>query len=63
MSSSYKSDLVTIDDVDIIGETDKAWHIDNGRTKAWIPKSLCEVYTEDGTIVLQEWLAIDKELI
>jgi hypothetical protein len=37
-----KSDLVDIT-VEIIHSTEKAYLVDDGTVKAWIPKSVCEV--------------------
>jgi hypothetical protein len=48
----------------ITGETGKAFRIDHGgEDDVWVPKSLCEWSTEDGTMTMPEWLAMDKGLI
>lgn len=43
-------------------ETDKAWLLDDGTRKAWVPKSQVED-NGDGTFTMPEWLAQDKEFI
>jgi hypothetical protein len=50
------------------GETEKAWRfqpedIEVGAGHVWLPKSQCEWYEEDQTMVIPEWLAKEKELI
>jgi len=44
------------------GETERAIRIHDGRTTAWLPKSLVED-NQDGTFAMPEWLARDKEFI
>jgi hypothetical protein len=46
----------------VLHETDKAYLIDDGARKVWLPKSQCEK-NEDGTVTLPMWLAKEKELI
>lgn len=50
-------------------ETEKAWYFYDGKTKAWLPKSLVEWhpspregYPNIGTMVLPTWLAGEREL-
>jgi hypothetical protein len=48
------------------GETEKAWRFqaeDMETGHVWLPKSQCEWYPEDSTMVMPEWLAKEKELI
>jgi len=47
-------------------ETDSAVKLFNGDKKAWIAKSLMEEWPgegEFGSFIIQEWVAIDNELI
>jgi hypothetical protein len=47
-------------------ETERAWLIDEGTKKVWIPKSQGEVYRlSDGTVDLfvEEWIAKEKGII
>ena len=47
-------------------ETEKAWLIDDGKTRVWIPKSQGEIYKcSDGTwdLFAEEWLLKVKGLI
>jgi len=43
-------------------ETDRAYLLDDGTRKAWVPKSQVED-NGDGTFTMPEWLARDKEFI
>jgi len=43
-------------------ETEKAWQLDDGTRKEWVPKSQVED-NEDGTFTMPEWLAKDKGFI
>ena len=50
----------------IIRETEKAWLIDDGKSKQWFPKSRGEVYkNKDGTHDLfgEKWIMKEKGLI
>lgn len=52
--------------VDLVFETEKAWQVDDGDKKVWIPKSIGEMdKNTDGTYCLTapEWLLKDKGLI
>lgn len=60
--------LVDID-AEIRHETDKAYLIWDGREdkdgnpiEVWLPKAKCQ-NNDDGTITVEEWLALDKGLI
>lgn len=56
-----KSDLVDVE-AQLVGETDKAYHIDDGDQKVWLPKSQVE---HDGktTFTMPAWLANERKLI
>ena len=43
-------------------ETDKAYQLDDGTRKVWVPKSQVE-NNGDGTFTMPSWLALDKGLI
>jgi hypothetical protein len=43
-------------------ETEKAYLLNDGTRKAWVPKS-CVEDNNDGTFTMPEWLAKDKEFI
>ena len=53
--------------VEVIGRTDKALRVYDGKTKCWIPRSQISDYSgeEDSpeTIFIPEWLANEKGLI
>jgi hypothetical protein len=63
-----KSNYVYIDDVSVVGETEKAILCQIEDRKVWIPKSQIhedsEVYEggDTGTLVITEWIAKQKEL-
>ena len=46
----------------IVGETDKAWRINDGTKVEWVPKSQVED-NGDGTFTMPEWLAKEKGFI
>jgi hypothetical protein len=48
--------------VKIRAETDKAYQLDDGTRKVWVPKSQVE-NNGDGTFTMPTWLALDKGLI
>lgn len=53
-------------DVRVIHSTDRAYLVEYGDTKAWLPKSQVidiDFKGDIATIVIPEWLAKDKELI
>jgi RNase P/RNase MRP subunit p29 len=50
---------------EIVAETDKAILLDDGRAKAWLPKSMIEITRKSGrsvVVTLPESLAISKDL-
>ena len=59
--SAQKSDLTDIA-ARVERESEKAWLVDDGDRKVWLPKSLVE-QNGDGTFTLPEWLAKEKGLI
>ena len=59
--TSGRSDIVYIA-ASICGETEKAWRLDDGTTKEWVPKSQVE-NNNDGTFAMPEWLASEKGFI
>ena len=58
---SGESNLIDIA-VEIIAETERAWRLDDGTHKEWVPKSLVE-NNGDGTFAMPEWLAKDKRFL
>ena len=46
----------------IVGETEKAYRLYDGKTTEWVPKSQVE-RNDDGTFTMPEWLAIEKEFV
>jgi hypothetical protein len=46
----------------VVGETDKAWRINDGTKVEWLPKSQVE-NNGDGTFTIPEWLAKEKGFI
>lgn len=53
-----RSDLIDVA-ADVRAETPKAWLLDDGTRKEWVPKSMAED-NNDGTFAMPEWLAKDK---
>ena len=47
---------------EVMGETEKAWRLNDGAKEAWVPKSQVED-NGDGTFSMPEWLAKDKGFI
>ena len=51
----------------VIMETERAYQIDDGATKCWVPKSQVEWHPDDakgnGTMVMPEFIAKEKGLI
>lgn len=70
MMRQRDSALAEIDDVEVVGATDKAIRVrvDGGR-EVWVPQSQVHDNSEvwklgdKGTLVVPEWLAIDKGLV
>lgn len=67
MTKSYEP--VSFDDVEVLQDSGKAICVRVDDKEVWIPKTLIhddsEVYKEgtEGTLVIPEWLAIEKELV
>lgn len=59
---ALKSDLVDVAG-EIQGETDKAYRFFDGTHTVWLPKSQCAWDSDDNTMAMPEWLAMEKELI
>jgi hypothetical protein len=55
-------DLLTEIAAELQHETDLAFLLFDGDTKAWVPKSMTE-NNGDGTFTMPEWLAKDKGFI
>jgi hypothetical protein len=53
--------------VDIAGElqveTEKAYRFFDGTRTVWLPKSQCQWDPDDKIMTMEEWLAVEKELI
>jgi len=50
--------------VEVIAETDKALRVTDGDVTAWVPKSQIEDDDrEHSTILIPEWLAVEKEFV
>jgi len=47
---------------EVVAETPKAWKLDDGTKKEWVPKSQVED-NKDGTFTMPMWLAIDKGFV
>jgi RNase P/RNase MRP subunit p29 len=58
----YSSNLVDIV-ARVVGETEKAFRITDGKRTVWVPKSKVEINHDDGTITMPTWLAEEKELV
>lgn len=55
---------VEIEFDDVITETPSAWLIDvEGDEHVWLPKSCCEMDEDRHTVVVPEWLAVEKGLV
>jgi len=49
-----------------VKETDDAVKVDDGDTSVWIPKQFMEDWPdegEDGDFIIEEWIALETELI
>lgn len=55
-----RSDIIEIA-VRVEHETEKAWLVDDGTQKVWLPKSRVEI--NDGVLMIPEPLAIEKGLV
>jgi len=64
-----KHEMVEFEDVTVVRETDAAILCDIDGDEVWIPKSQIhddsEVYemSTSGTLIIPEWLAVEKELV
>lgn len=58
-----KSEIVTVKDLVLEHETEKAYLFINGTKKIWVPKSLCDWDQTDSTLQIERWVAEDKELV
>jgi len=47
----------------LVHETEKAYLIDDGGKKVWVPKSEVEMSEDESTFTMPEWIAKDKGLI
>lgn len=54
-------------EIEVLGQTDKALRVSNGKVEAWVPKSQisdeCEENGKTTSIFIPEWLAVDKGLV
>ena len=57
-----KSEIVMLDDLTVIHETEKAVLLTNGTVKAWVPKSVAQV-DADGMVQMPRSWAEDKGLV
>jgi hypothetical protein len=57
-----RSNLVDISG-EIKGETEKAFRFYDGTRLVWLPKSQCEWDADTKVMVMEEWLAKEKDLI
>jgi len=44
-------------------ETDRAYLFHDGAVEVWLPKSQCDWDPDDKTMMMPEWLAIEKDLV
>jgi hypothetical protein len=56
-----KKELIDIA-AEVRAESPKAWLLDDGKTRDWVPKSQVEK-NDNGTFTMPEWLARDKGFI
>lgn len=56
------SDIVEVDG-EVVRRTADAVLWDDGSIEVWLPLSQIEVNEESGTVVMPEWLAIEKGLV
>lgn len=47
---------------DFLRETPNAVLLKFDNKEVWVPKSICEVDVDDGTVQVEEWFAIKNEL-
>jgi hypothetical protein len=62
MAVTGRSNLCDVDGLFLLHETGKAYLVDNGKTKAWLPKSMVEFDGRD-TFTMPDWLAVEKGLV
>ena len=55
--------LVKINNVDVLEETEKAFHVQQGDIITWLPKSLCAVNRNDRTMHVPIWLIRKRGLV
>lgn len=55
--------MVKFDCVELIHETELAWLMLIEDQEVWLPKSQCEFDEDDGTVLVPEWLAVEKGLV
>lgn len=41
--------------------TGKAWYLDFGHIKVWVPKSVCAI-VRDGVYAIEDWFAIKEQI-
>lgn len=58
-----KKELTDLKYDSIVHETEKAYLIDFGGKKVWLPKSMIEVDIDTMTVTMPENLAIEKEIV
>ena len=62
MRRMRQKELVDIE-LELIHETEKAYHATNGKERVWLPKSQCEYDGDAGMFTMSVWLAQEKGLI
>jgi hypothetical protein len=58
----HRKDIIDVDDLKLLDETEKAFKITDGATSCWVPKSLA-TQKDDTTFSMPEWLAKKEGLI
>lgn len=58
---TYRSDLFDVE-ATLLHSTEDGLLLDDGSTKAWVPKSLVQD-NGDGTFAMPEWLATEKGFV
>ena len=58
----HSDDIIDVEDLKLIRETNAAWHVTDGGVTVWLPKSLVKQIDGD-TFRMPEWLANKEGLI
>ena len=61
-----EDEYIEIEIDELVKKTDEAILIRIGDEKTWVPQSQCEDWPDEGdpgTVLMKEWIAVEKDLI